>query len=419
MPNHVAQSALVHELRHALAFLYDPVALARSPLVRLLGLAGQDDTTSALRRILTEGIEALRPDLSVPAHTKPWRCYHTLRHHYIEQFTQREVARDFNISIRQLRRLERDALQLLSESLVRRYGIVAPERAGAEADAEAGAIPPVNHAGPSRSQEVEWSQRSFPSGRVTLASLIEGTVRVIEPLLASLHIRFEASLPETMPLLAVQPDIVRQALLNIIAASAHAIPGGRLALCAVVQPRTVTLQIIATGLSAVHAPFTDDHVEGSRVTRQLLESTGGRMEPVRVDSAETFTVEIALPAEDLITFLVIDDNPDTLQLLERYTANTRYRFLGIQDATKAVNTAETILPDIIVLDVMLPNTDGWELLGQLRAHPQTSAIPVVICTIMPQEQLALTLGAGGFIRKPVSRSDFLAVLDAQVRLLGR
>ena len=407
------QTTLVHELRHALAFLYDPVALGHSPLVRLLGVSDQDEAAPALRRILVEGIEALRPDLSVPAHTKPWRCYHALRHHFVEQFTQREVARDFSISIRQLRRLERDALQMLSEYLARHYAIALKVSA-----AETPETQPASNATPSRSQEVEWSQRSFPSGRVTVESLVQGTLRVVESLLTSLHIRLETALTEGMPLLAVQPDIVRQVLLNIVAASARAIPGGRMTLCAVAQDRSVTLRVVAKGQGAVHPPFTDDDAEGLRVTRQLLESTGGRMDPIRVDSAEQFSIEIRLPAEASLTILAIDDNPDTLQLLERYTADTRYRFLGLQDAIKALDTANVLLPDLIVLDVMLPNTDGWELLGQLRAHPATSAIPVVICTIMPQEQLALTLGASGFIRKPVSRLDFLTVLEAQARLLG-
>jgi len=63
------------------------------------------------------------------------------------------------------------------------------------------------------------------------------------------------------------------------------------------------------------------------------------------------------------------------------------------------------------LDVMLPGIDGWELLGQLREHPQTSCIPVVVCTILPQEPLALALGAAAFLRKPVSREALLSALD--------
>ena len=64
----------------------------------------------------------------------------------------------------------------------------------------------------------------------------------------------------------------------------------------------------------------------------------------------------------------------------------------------------------ILLDIMMPQRDGWTLLGQLREHPDTHAIPVIVCSILPQEQLALVLGAAAFLRKPVSRADLLRAL---------
>jgi CheY-like chemotaxis protein len=69
---------------------------------------------------------------------------------------------------------------------------------------------------------------------------------------------------------------------------------------------------------------------------------------------------------------------------------------------------------VIVLDVMMPRIDGWEMLGRLRSNRATSHVPVIVCTIMAQEELALSLGAAGFLKKPVTRQDFLAALDRQV-----
>ena len=69
-----------------------------------------------------------------------------------------------------------------------------------------------------------------------------------------------------------------------------------------------------------------------------------------------------------------------------------------------------VSPKFIILDVMLPGTDGWELLGRLREYPQTRAVPIIVCTILPQEEFALALGAAGFLQKPVSRNTLLAEL---------
>ena len=85
--------------------------------------------------------------------------------------------------------------------------------------------------------------------------------------------------------------------------------------------------------------------------------------------------------------------------------------LGVRDPTQAVKVAEAATPAAILLDVMLPGVDGWELLGRLREHPQMQEVPVIVCTILPQERVALTLGAAAFLRKPVSREALLAALD--------
>ncbi|MDI7277276.1 MAG: response regulator, partial [Anaerolineae bacterium] len=127
-----------------------------------------------------------------------------------------------------------------------------------------------------------------------------------------------------------------------------------------------------------------------------------------------FLAALTIPATEQLPVLVIDDNADTLQLLRRYTADTRYRLITTQHPEHALALAERLAPQIIVLDVMMPGVDGWEILAQLRQHPLTSDIPIVVCTIMAQEEMALTLGASGFVRKPVTRQAFLVALDQQV-----
>ena len=62
----------------------------------------------------------------------------------------------------------------------------------------------------------------------------------------------------------------------------------------------------------------------------------------------------------------------------------------------------------------MPHVDGWEILGRLKQHPATKDIPIVVCTILAQQELALSLGASGFLRKPVSRQAFLSALDRQI-----
>ena len=130
--------------------------------------------------------------------------------------------------------------------------------------------------------------------------------------------------------------------------------------------------------------------------------------------ADTFSVTLTLPALGRLPVLVIDDNADTVQLLERYVSGTRYVLIGAQDPEAALELAARFAPQMIVLDVMMPQVDGWRLLGRLRQEPLTAGLPVIVCTILAQEELALHLGASGFIRKPVTRQAFLEALDHQL-----
>ncbi len=59
---------------------------------------------------------------------------------------------------------------------------------------------------------------------------------------------------------------------------------------------------------------------------------------------------------------------------------------------------------------MMPGVDGWEILARLRQHPLTGNLPVIVCTILPERELALALGAAGFLPKPVTRQALLGAL---------
>jgi CheY-like chemotaxis protein len=112
-----------------------------------------------------------------------------------------------------------------------------------------------------------------------------------------------------------------------------------------------------------------------------------------------------------IPVLMIDDNIDVLHLVERFLAGTRFRFQGASNPERALAIANDYLPQIILIDVMLPGIDGWELLGRLREGLITRSIPIIVCTFLPQEELALSLGASEFLHKPFTRSALLSTLN--------
>ena len=74
-------------------------------------------------------------------------------------------------------------------------------------------------------------------------------------------------------------------------------------------------------------------------------------------------------------------------------------------------TIEATHPDVIVLDVMLPDVDGWKLLTYLREAPISLDIPIIVCSVIKEEELALALGAERFLAKPVRPRLFVETLN--------
>ena len=398
------RSAFENELRTALTHLYDPAVLRDSLLVNRFGLDSRADAIVALRRILVEAMESLRPSDDAPPQSNSWRYHQILYGRYTEQFTQIEVSNDLGLSVRHLRRLEQAALQVLADRLWTQFELDADDANTAPAKLALG-----------REEELAWSQTAFPNESVQVDALIQSALQTAEPMLRSskLQVAYEAS--EGLPRLAIQLVPLRQALLNILTTALDWLPEGQLAITAVDQPGEGHIHVSIVGTGALTSLAAETGAERLRVAHELVEFSDGQLEVISDGAAgEAFIFRLKLPMDKQITVLAIDDNPDTLALLGRYTAGTRYRLLGESDPGRCLALAEESLPDIILLDVMLQDVDGWELMGRFRAHPRLGDKPVIVCTILPQRDLALSLGAAGFLSKPLGQKQLLSALDTQV-----
>jgi CheY-like chemotaxis protein len=118
-----------------------------------------------------------------------------------------------------------------------------------------------------------------------------------------------------------------------------------------------------------------------------------------------------LPVVKKATVLVIDDNSDLVHFYRRFTEGTRFQLVHIREGRQAFATIAQIRPQVIILDVMLPDVDGWQLLIKLREEPAMQTIPIVICSVVRREGLARTLGAVQSLVKPVGRQDFITALE--------
>ena len=399
---------LVRHLRDALKHLHDADYLRHSPLATLFGLAHRLDASLALRSILTDAIDSLKPAAEGPPASREWQMHDALYCYYVQRLSQQVVADQLAVSVRQLRREQAAALEALADHLCEQFDLEARLHGVSGSVVEDHFAPPR----PAISEELAWLKHLPPEEPTDLQETLAEVLLLVEPLAAQRGARVLIRTPDGLPKLAVHPVALIQILVGLLRVVISQTRGPEIHISIRPLERSVHVDLRGAGAPSGHSTLSDEDTASLEVARQLAGMCGGTVN-VAGEERDAFEVTVELPALECLPVLVIDDNADTLQLLQRYTVGTRYRVIGARDPKQALELAETVRPEIIVLDVMMPQVDGWRLLGRLRQHPRTGHIPLVVCTILPEEALALSLGASAFVRKPVTRQALLAALDGQ------
>ncbi|MDD5016207.1 MAG: response regulator, partial [Atribacterota bacterium] len=116
--------------------------------------------------------------------------------------------------------------------------------------------------------------------------------------------------------------------------------------------------------------------------------------------------------------LVVDDEKDIIELLQYNLEKEGYKISAVFSGEQCLENAKTELPDLILLDLMLPEIDGLDVCKFLKNNPQTSHIPIIMLTAKGEEPdivLGLELGSDDYITKPFKIRELLARVKAVLR----
>lgn len=120
--------------------------------------------------------------------------------------------------------------------------------------------------------------------------------------------------------------------------------------------------------------------------------------------------------------LVIEDNPSA-QRLTQYTLEKKgYQVITASDGLEGLKKAREEHPDLVILDVMLPGLDGYEVCRQLRQKPETSSLPILMCSAKAHQQdreVALRMGADEYLTKPAPPSAIVATVETLLASTSR
>jgi CheY-like chemotaxis protein len=240
----------------------------------------------------------------------------------------------------------------------------------------------------------------------------------------------DLQVPSSLPAVSAQQELLRQALLGMVGYLVERAEQATIRWAAQFEGSTVFLSITVVPPEAVWCttecgpkpydivPGRESDRDGERLAEleEMATLSGCHILPVcHQDPMDQLSYiidfEVQMPVARR-TVLVIDDNQDVLKLFRGYLGVHRYRVATAQTAQDALDKARRLQPYAITLDLMMPEDDGWEVLQSLLANPETCDIPVIVCTVLKQRELALMLGASSYVEKPITERELLAALEA-------
>jgi CheY-like chemotaxis protein len=389
----VQEDAISPEVvRQALAHLHDNAALPKSPLGQLLAEHGFLRAGEELHALLLEALDHLKPSPDSPPHSHAWRRHRYLQLRYVEGLSHEACAGEIQFSLRQASRIHLEGLQAVATGLTERL---------ARSDGSFAAA-------------VENVGRQPPEHGVDVAQVALGARETLARVAAERGVEVRWALPHDLPPVDVNRVALRQILLNVmlhllrLGPRSGGAPEAVVSVRAEATERWLTVEVQHDG----GAPGPRGAERGEDVllsaARRLAECQGAALDVATPDGS---SVRLRLPVGESRTVLILDDNPEVGGLFQRMLEKTSYQSVHVRTPGGAFRAMRESRPAVIVLDVLMPMRDGWEVLSALQSDADTRDIPVVVCSVLPDRDVALSLGAVDFLAKPLTRQILLRTLD--------
>jgi len=398
-------------IRDGLSNLYDYAALEIHPLTSVFPAPPDPHTSRAehLRQLLIHAIERLQPpERERSIGSVAWRPYLILYGRYVEVVSLQELQTRLSLSERQLRREHSRALRAVAAWL---WDQAFPEQGTSRG----------RSIGPDVSQE-QWGNnlRTFEIARepLDIAEVVRGVAKTLQRRVESEGVELDLALPESPPSVLADRVVLRQILLSLLSYALDMRGNGSI----IIRTETQADQLMLWIEFRVDDPLsltTDEEesaLEAARYWAQRLNVPLHESHTTNIQ-ASSARLALSLPRACQSVVLVVDDQEVAIRMFRRYLSRSNVRVIGIQEPDQVLPMARQWQPEAITLDVMMPTMDGWEILQALQADPETRHIPVIVCSVWDEPELAFSLGAADFLKKPITQKDLLGTL-ARLQLLG-
>ena len=384
----------IDDVKVALEHLYDFAFLQKLTLAQQLADSNKRPSQTLghhLRRELIEAIEALSPEPGAAAHTPDMRQYNLLQLHYVEGLTVQEVGQRLGLSTRQTHRSLRKAEESIATILWARVQSVAT--AVSEDDLSAAQLSSV---------QAEFAQLETTLQPTDLGQLLQEAQKAVAPLAQTRGVTFQREEPWPRLVVSVDTAVSRQLLVSVLSRLIQATQQQTITIQGALGEEMARLTLTFPVSQPLALNFVDDEV-----IAPLAEKLGWLIEVAEGNGR--YQLQLQIPLHGPVV-LVVDDNQGLVELLERYLTGHNCRVIAANSGQEGLEVLNRTTPDAIILDAMMPDVSGWDVLQTIRTRVETAVTPVIICSVFNDPELAYALGASHFISKPVSRDQILTAL---------
>ena len=388
------QEEFHQQVRDALHHLYDYPYLESHPLaLRYWPEVGRGGPSRAHRfsRLLLESIEELNPPGKGTVDTSHVRFCSLLVYRYVEEWPLPDILRELGYSRSQFFREQQKAITMLASVLREKlpHPVSSPAESDSLLDSEAERVLVEREA-------------------VDLTKVVQGVLEVVKHLAEKHDVALSSDLDSNLVPIYGSRTLLRQVLLKGLS-DLISQPGTRRVCVRMRGERQRMVVELLTKLGGTHEVAGRPEPELESV-RRLVEMMGGYWRGVEVNPDE-YMCRFDFPVESEKVLLVIEDNEGIVRVFQSYLTGYGYLVIGAMTGDEALKLAREVIPAAITLDIMMPNQDGWEILQALKSDPVTQAIPVIICSVLEDPELARSLGAAAYLQKPISQTTLLDALD--------
>jgi CheY-like chemotaxis protein len=250
---------------------------------------------------------------------------------------------------------------------------------------------------------------------VAIEHIIERVLEIAGQLAGQYGVTLECDLDPHMPPVYASRTLLRQVFLETLSVLITQVGARSVRVQTHYDRQGILVHISAETRSAYLEPGDgQDHEPPLRHVRHLVEIIGGQWQKPQT-SPERCVCRFSLPTSSSKVLLVIDDDEAIIQAFRRYLVSYDYQVVGATTGAEAVQKAREMNPAAITLDVMMPSQDGWEIISSLKSDPTVRDVPVIICSVLEDPELARSLGAAAYLRKPITQTTLVTTLDRLLR----